>query len=47
MKIRKANIKDLEGIIELTELMLNCHYKMDKYYKIYSKYDDTREFYKR
>ncbi len=46
MKIRKANIKDLDGILELADLMLDYHYKMDKYYKIYSKYEDARKFYR-
>ena len=45
MKIRKATKKDLDGILELAELMLDFHYGLDPYYKIYSKYEDPREFY--
>jgi ribosomal protein S18 acetylase RimI-like enzyme len=45
MKIRKATKKDLDGILELADLMLDFHYKMDSYYKIYSKYENPREFY--
>jgi N-acetylglutamate synthase-like GNAT family acetyltransferase len=46
MKIRKATKKDLDGILELADLMLDFHYKMDSYYKIYSKYENPREFMK-
>lgn len=46
MKIKKATVKDLNDILELASLMLDFHYKMDPYYKIYEKYEDHREFYK-
>lgn len=42
MKIRKATKKDLDGILELADLMLTFHYKMDPYYKLYSKYEDPK-----
>lgn len=46
IKIRKANLKDLDGIVDLAGLMLDYHCKMDKYYGIYSKYEDMKKFYK-
>lgn len=47
MKIRKATKKDLNDILQLADLMLDFHHKMDPYYKIYSKYEDPREFYEK
>lgn len=45
MNIRKATTKDLDGILVLAQIMLDFHSQFDPYYKIYSKYEDPREFY--
>lgn len=46
IKIKKATVKDLDDILELAGLMLDFHHKLDKYYTIYSKYEDHKDFYK-
>jgi len=46
IKIKKATIKDLDDIVGLAGLMLDFHESFDKYYTIYSKYEDHKEFYK-
>lgn len=46
MKTRKATKKDLEAILELSDLMMKFHTSLDPYYDIYTKYEDSREYYK-
>ncbi len=46
MNIRKATINDLDQIVELGDLMLDFHYDYDPYYKIYSEFENSRDFYK-
>ncbi len=36
----------MDAIVGLAGLMLDYHCEMDKYYGIYSKYEDARKFYK-
>jgi ribosomal protein S18 acetylase RimI-like enzyme len=45
MKIRKATSKDLDAIVELSDLMLKFHSDFDPYYSIYSKYEDHKQYY--
>ena len=45
IKIKKATVKDLDNILELSKLMMEFYHKIDPYYTIYSKYEDHREFY--
>lgn len=45
MKIRKAQKKDIEQILVLSSELLDFHYNFDKYYKVYEKYEDHREYY--
>jgi ribosomal protein S18 acetylase RimI-like enzyme len=44
--IRKATIKDLDSILELSDQLLQFHNQLDSYYTIYSKYEDHQEYYK-
>ena len=45
LTIRKATIKDLDSILELSDQLLQFHNQLDSYYTIYSKYEDHREYY--
>ncbi len=46
MQIRKATRNDLEGIVRLSEEMLDFHCSLDPYYGIYRAHEDSSEFYK-
>ncbi len=45
IKIRKANIKDIDKVLEISKLLLDFHNNFDTYYTIYSKYEDHKEYY--
>ena len=45
LKIRKARKKDLESILCLGDKLVQFHNNFDPYYTVYSKYEDSREYY--
>ena len=45
IKIRKANLKDLNQILEISKLLLDFHNDLDSYYTIYTKYEDHKKYY--
>src|SRR3990167_3711162 len=47
ISIKKATKKDVNDILELANLMLDFHHRIDPYYTIYSKYEDSKEFYRK
>jgi len=44
IKIRKANIEDLDEIMILIECITDFHYKLDKYYKSFVEYQGLNEY---
>ena len=46
MNIRKASINDLDGIVDISNKMMDFHCSFDPYYCIYREYEDSKEFYK-
>ncbi|MFH1978938.1 MAG: GNAT family N-acetyltransferase [Patescibacteria group bacterium] len=44
MKIRKANQKDLDDLLELAKLQVDYHHKIDNYYKPFSKYRGIKKY---
>jgi len=47
MKTRKATKNDLEAILAISDLMLKFHSNFDPYYDIYTKHEDSREYYQK